>query len=56
MSGYPYWHEEGGPETSGSGADGPVEAFPDTPEHRAWRREWNTRAPEPWLPRLAGGR
>ena len=21
----------------------PGEAFPDTPEHRAWRAEWNTR-------------
>ncbi|MFT4537668.1 MAG: hypothetical protein ACI841_001197 [Planctomycetota bacterium] len=28
MSGYPYREDEG---------------FPDTPEHRAWRREWNTR-------------
>ncbi len=28
MSGYPY------------GAD---ESFPNTPEHRAWRSEWNTR-------------
>jgi hypothetical protein len=35
MSGYPY---------------GPGESFPDTPEHRAWRREWNTRDAEPWIP------
>jgi hypothetical protein len=41
MSGYPY---------------GPGESFPDTPEHRAWQREWNTRVPETWLPRLAGSR
>jgi hypothetical protein len=40
MSGYPY---------------GPEEHFPDTPEHRAWRREWNTRAAEPWLAPLATG-
>jgi hypothetical protein len=39
MSGYPY---------------GPDEAFPDDEEHRAWRREWNTRQAERWLPRLAG--
>ena len=35
MSGYPY------------GAD---EHFPDTPAHRAWRRTWQTRIAEPWLP------
>ena len=35
MSAYPY------------GAD---EKFPDTPEHRAWRREWNTRAAHTWTP------
>lgn len=29
---------------------GPDESFPDTPEHRAWLREWQTRQPEPWLP------
>jgi tetratricopeptide (TPR) repeat protein len=40
MSGYPY---------------GPDEAFPDTPEHRAWRREWNTRAAPTYLPLVAGG-
>ena len=39
MSGYPY---------------GPDESFPDTERHRAWRREWNTRLAEPWLPRVAG--
>ena len=22
---------------------GPEEGFPDTPEHRRWKREWNTR-------------
>jgi hypothetical protein len=35
MSGYPY------------GAD---ESFPDDEEHRRWRREWNTRDAEPWIP------
>jgi tetratricopeptide (TPR) repeat protein len=35
MSGYPY---------------GPGEHFPDTPEHQAWRREWNTRDAQPWIP------
>jgi hypothetical protein len=39
MSGYPY---------------GANESFPDGDLHRAWRREWNTRLAEPWLPRLAG--
>ena len=39
MSGYPY---------------GEGERFPDGELHRAWRREWNTRPAEPWLPRLAG--
>jgi len=39
MSAYPY------------GAD---ESFPDGARHRAWRREWNTRLAEPWLPRVAG--
>jgi tetratricopeptide (TPR) repeat protein len=37
MSGYPY------------GAD---ESYPDTPEHRAYRREWNTREAKVWLPPL----
>ena len=27
------------------------ESFPDTPEHQAWRIEWNTRSPEPWIVR-----
>lgn len=35
MSGYPY------------GAD---ESFPDDAEHLRWRREWNTRDAEPWIP------
>jgi tetratricopeptide (TPR) repeat protein len=35
MSAYPY---------------GPGERFPDTEEHRRWRREWNTRDAEPWIP------
>jgi len=34
MSGYPYGEDE---------------HFPDTPAHRAWRREWQTRVAEPWL-------
>ena len=34
MSGYPY---------------GPDEQFPDTPEHRAWRTEWNTREALQWI-------
>ena len=38
MSGYPY------------GAD---ESFPDDAEHRAWRREWNTRPSKQWIPPLA---
>ena len=39
MSGYPYRDDE---------------SFPDGEMHRAWRREWNTRLAEPWLPRVAG--
>ena len=38
MSGYPY------PET---------ERFPDTPEHRAWREEWNTRPAHRWVVPMA---
>ena len=38
MSGYPY------------GAD---ERFPDTPEHRAWRVDWNTRPAHRWIEPLA---
>jgi len=38
MSGYPYRADE---------------HFPDTPEHRAWQEEWNTREAEPWLEPLA---
>lgn len=38
MSGYPYRADE---------------SFPDTPEHRAWRREWNTRAGVEFIERLA---
>ena len=38
MSGYPYGAEEG---------------FPDDDEHRAWRREWNTRAARDWIVPLA---
>ena len=34
MSGYPYTDEE---------------KFPDTPEHRAWRAEWNTRPAHNWI-------
>lgn len=34
MSGYPYPDDE---------------SFPDTPEHRAWREEWNTRAAHGWI-------
>jgi hypothetical protein len=41
MSGYPYGEDE---------------SFPQTEAHRAWRREWNTRLAEPWLPRLVGRR
>ncbi len=41
MSGYPY---------------GPDEAFPDDKEHRAWRREWNTRPDHRWIAPLAPGR
>lgn len=39
MSGYPYGEDE---------------HFPDTPAHRAWRREWQTRVAEPWF-RTGGG-
>ena len=38
MSGFPY---------------GPDEAFPDTPEHRAWKAEWNTRGARRWIEPLA---
>jgi hypothetical protein len=38
MSGYPY---------------GPDERFPDGPEHRAWRRDWNTRPATRWITPLA---
>ena len=38
MSGYPY---------------GPDESFPQTPEHRAWRLEWNTRPAKRWIEPLA---
>jgi hypothetical protein len=41
MSGYPY---------------GPTEHFPTTPEHEAWRSEWNTRAARRWIPPLAPNR
>src|SRR5690606_29334557 len=34
MSGYPYRADE---------------SFPDTPEHRAWRAEWNTRPAFQWI-------
>ena len=34
MSGYPYSAEE---------------SFPKTPEHEAWRREWNTRPEHRWI-------
>ncbi len=27
----------------------PSESFPDTPEHRAWRQEWNTRPAKQWI-------
>ena len=37
MSAYPYEQDE---------------AFPDTPEHRAWQVEWNTRPAKRWLPSL----
>ena len=42
MSGYPY-----GP------AAGNQEAFPDTPQMRAWKREWNTRPAKLWIEPLA---
>jgi tetratricopeptide (TPR) repeat protein len=35
MSGYPY---------------GASERFPDDEAHRRWRREWNTRDAQPWIP------
>ena len=38
MSAYPYPEDE---------------SFPDTPEHREWRREWNTRGPKRWIAPLA---
>jgi hypothetical protein len=41
MSGYPY---------------GPGESFPDTPEHRAWRAEWNTRPARTWIAPLSPSR
>jgi len=36
MSAYPYSAEE---------------RYPSTPETAAWQREWQTRMPEPWIPR-----
>jgi hypothetical protein len=41
MSGYPY---------------GPDESFPDGEAHRAWRREWNTRAARTWIESIAPNR
>ena len=41
MSGYPYRSDE---------------HFPDGPEHRAWRAEWNTRAARQWIVPLAPAR
>jgi tetratricopeptide (TPR) repeat protein len=41
MSGYPYAAEE---------------RFPDGPEHRAWRAEWNTREARRWIVPLAPAR
>ena len=41
MSGFPY---------------GPDEAFPDTPEHRAWKAEWNTRGARRWSEPVAAKR
>ncbi len=38
MSGYPYRADE---------------SFPDSPEHRAWRREWNTRPGVEWIESLS---
>jgi hypothetical protein len=38
MSGYPYRADE---------------AFPDTPDHRAWSREWHTRPATTWIEPLA---
>lgn len=38
MSGFPY---------------GPSEHFPDSPEHKAWRAEWNTRPSKTWIKSLA---
>ena len=38
MSAYPYGEDE---------------HFPDTPEHRAWRLEWNTRHAHRWIEPLA---
>ena len=35
MSAYPYGEDE---------------RFPDDEAHRRWRREWNTRDAEPWIP------
>ncbi len=40
MSGYPY---------------GPDESYPDDAEHRAYRREWNTRPAKRWIEPLAPG-
>ncbi|MCC7015216.1 MAG: hypothetical protein IT454_21840 [Planctomycetes bacterium] len=40
MSAYPY---------------GAGERFPDDAEHRAWRREWNTRPARTWLPTVTAG-
>lgn len=41
MSGYPYGEDE---------------HFPDDEVHEEWRREWNTREPQDWLPSLVPGR
>ena len=41
MSGYPYR---------------PDERFPDSPEHRAWRAEWNTRPAHQWIAPVAPDR
>lgn len=41
MSGYPYGEDE---------------AFPDTQEHRQWRREWNTRPGHQWIIPLSPAR
>lgn len=61
------WAKDGDPNTSASHAVGPLpfhgmsdyppppgEAFPDTPELRAWDAEYNTRPARRLLPRLIG--